>query len=154
MTETFDFSSLQNRFNKIKEIYLPESLKYIHAKTVDNFLFHADSFFMRNNKEEIFKTLTEYFENIDTRRIDNTADSLELFNKFIKPLATLYVDLKSFHLASRIWVILFLTILFIICLYFLHATIYFYIGILMIVFFLIGRQLNYKRQRKTYGFMH
>jgi hypothetical protein len=97
MTQTLDFSILQNRFSEIKELYSSDKLKYIHIKSVDNFLFHADSLYMKHHKEEIYKTLNEYFDIIDSTQVDNPSDSLQLFNKYIMPLSNLYSDVKGFQ---------------------------------------------------------
>lgn len=144
---------LQNRFVEIKESYSAENYKYIHVKTIDNFLFHADSF-MNHHKEEIHKTINEYLEIIGSTQINNIADSLQLFNKYIRPLTTLFTDLRGFHMASRLWIKLSWTLLIGILLYLLRASIYFYIVLIVLTIFILARQLYHSRQRKTYGFMH
>lgn len=153
MTREINFLPLQTRFTEIKESYSAENYKYIHVKTIDNFLFHADSF-MNHHKEEIHNTLNEYLEIIGTTQIDNIAESLQLFNKYIRPLTNLFTDLRGFHMASRLWIKLSWTILIGILLFLLKASLYFYIGLFVLTIFILVRQLYYSRQRKTYGFMH
>ena len=154
MTEEINFLTLQTRFKEIKEYYSTENYKYIHVRTIDNFLFHADYFFMKHHKDEIYKTLTQYFDIISSKQIDNITESLELFNKYIKPLTNLFIDLRDFHLAPRVWIILLWTLLAFVALFLVKASIYFYIGLLVLTILFIARQLYYSNQKKTYGFMH
>lgn len=74
-------STLQTRFAEIKDGYANENYKYIHVRTIDNFLSHADDFSMKYHRDEIHKALTEYFDVISSKQIKNVTDSLELFNK-------------------------------------------------------------------------
>ena len=154
MTEDITFINLKSRFAKIKEFYSTKNYKYIHVKTIDNFLFHADSFFMKHHKEEICKTLTQYFDIISLKQIDNTAESLNLFNKYVRPLTNLFSELKGFHMAARPWIIIFATLLVSVIFYLLRASIYFNIGLIAFVILLITRQSYFSRQKTTYGFMH
>ena len=143
MTDEMDFIILQNRFKEIKDLYSTKNYKYIHVKTVDNFLAHSDKSFMKHHKQEIFKTLNEYFNTIDSKEIDNITESLKLFNKYIGPLTILFSDLRGFHMAIRLWIILFWTLPFFIFLYFFNASIYFYIGLSALTFFLVARQFYF-----------
>jgi len=154
MTDEINFITLQNRFKGIKDFYSKENYKYIHVKTVENFLADSENFFMNQHKQEIFKTLTEYFDIIDLKQIDNISESLELFNKYIGPLTNLFSDLRGFHMAARLWTMLLWTLPFVILLYLLNASIYFYIGLAVLTILLVARQVYFKRQKKTYGFMH
>ena len=154
MTDEINFIALQNRFKDIKDFYSNENYKYIHFKTIDNFLAHSDIFLMKHHKQEIYSTLTEYFDIISSRQIDNINESLELFNKFIRPLTNLFSDLRGFHLASKLWIMILWALPFFILLYFLKASIYFYVGLVALIFLLAIRQLYFKRQKRTYGFMY
>ena len=109
---------------------------------------------MKHHKDEIYKTLTQYFDIISSKQIDNITESLELFNKYIKPLTNLFIDLRDFHLAPRVWIILLWTLLAFVALFLVKASIYFYIGLLVLTILFIARQLYYSNQKKTYGFMH
>ena len=154
MTDEMDFIILQNRFKEIKNLYSKKNYKYIHVKTVDNFLAQSDNSFMKHHKQEIFKTLVEYFNTIESKKIDNITESLELFNKYIRPLTILFIDCKGFHMAARLWIILLWTLSFFILLYFLNGSIYFYIGLAVLIISLVARQFYFLNQKKTYGFMH
>ena len=154
MIETINFLTLQNRFKQIKELYSSDRLKYIHIKSIDNFLFYADSFYMNHHKEEIHKTLSEYFDIISSTQVNNIRDSLQLFNKYIIPLTDLYKDLKGFKpiLHSRTIIIWTLPIL--VLLFLLKSGMSFYIGLVIVVCFVFVRQLYYIRLKKAYGLMY
>ena len=154
MTEEINFIALQNRFNEIKNFYPPKTIKYIHVRTVDNILAHANSFFMKHNKQEIFKALTEYLDIIGSKQIDNITDSLVLYDKYIRPLTNLFSDLRDFHMALPVWIMTLWLVPFYILLYFLKASIYFFVGLAALFILLVARQVYYTRQKKTYGFMH
>ena len=154
MTDEMDFIILQNRFKEIKDFYSTKNYKYIHVKTVDNFLAQSDNSFMKHHKQEIFKTLTEYFNIIDSKQIDNITESLKLFNRYIRPLTILFSDFRGFHMATRLWIILLWALPFFILLYFFNASIYFYIGLAALIILLVARQFYFLNQKKTYGFMH
>jgi hypothetical protein len=154
MTDEIIFSTLQRQFKQIKELYSSENYKYIHVKTIDNLLSNADSFFMKSQKEEIYKTLSEYFDIIGSKQIDNVTESLELFNKYIRPLTILYSDLKDFHIAPRPWIIVLWILFSFFMLFFLKASFYFYVSLTALIVLLLSRQIYFIRQKKTYGFMH
>jgi hypothetical protein len=154
MTDEINFIALQNRFKEIKSFYSRENYKYIHVKTVGNFLTHSEKFFMKQHKQEIFKTLTEYFDIINSKQIDNITESLELFNKYIRPLTNLFSDLRGFHMASRFWIMLLWTLPFFGLLYFLNASVYFYVVLASLIILIVARQVYFMKQKKTYGFMH
>jgi len=154
MTDEIKFITLQNRFKEIKGFYLKENYKYIHAGSVDNFLAHSDNFLIEHHKQEIFKTLTEYFDVISSKQIDNITESLKLFNKYIRPLAGLFSESRGFHMAIKLWIMILWALPFFILLYFLKASIYFYIGLGILLILLMIRQLYFKRQKKIYGFMY
>ncbi len=148
------FLTLSERFGNIKAQYDVGHRKYIHSKTVDNLLHHADSFSLKHHKDQIYITLAEYFDIIDTDHIDNTGDALNLFNKYINPLTILYADLRGFHLATKLWLIFVSAFLIFLLLYFLNTSIYFYIGLLILCLAAIFRQFYFERKGKTYAFMY
>ena len=154
MKDETDFFTLQTRFNKIKSLYAGRTQKYIHVKTVDNFLSHSDNFFMKEHRQQIFKLLTDYFDVIESKQINNITESLELFNRYIKPLANLFSELRGFHMAVRLWIILLWLLPIFILLYFLNASIYFYIPVVALVILFLARQVYFTRQNKTWGFLH
>ena len=154
MIEEINFGDLQNRFTEIKKLYPLNKQKYIHANTITNFLTHANEFFMKNDQQEIHKTLSEYFDILNSTKIENVTESLQVFNKYIKPLTLLYSDLRGFHMAIRLWVLFISSIAIFFLLYLLKATTYFYIGTFALALFFVARQLYFKSRQKTYGFMH
>ena len=154
MTEAINFSNLQNEFNAIKKLYSNKNYKYIHAKTIDNFIFFADSFFLNKDKEEIYRTLSEYFSILNSTEVDNVHDSLKLFKKYIAPLTSLYIDLKGFHLALKFWIISISTLSFFLILYLVKAPNYYYIGLGSIFIILVARQLYYGKKKMIYGFLY
>ena len=154
MTNEIKFITLQNRFKEIKDLYSKKNYKYIHVRTVDNFLAHSDNILIKHCKQEIFKTLTEYFDVISSKQINNITESLELFNKYIRPLTNLFSELRGFHMATKLWIMILWTLPFFILLYFLKSSIYFYIGLGALIILLMIRQLYLKRKKKTFGFMY
>jgi hypothetical protein len=154
MVETIDFLTLRNEFKKIKGMYPIESYKYIHTKTVDHFLFHADSFNLNQHRAEVFNTLTDYFQEVRSTNVMDIAGSLQLFNKYIKPISRLYIDTRDFHLAIKTWVICLWVLPFFILVYLIKGSFYFYIALSILTIFLFVRNLYYRSRKKTYGFMH
>ena len=155
MTDEIDFKTLQNRFKNIKELYSRANYKYIHSKTVDNFLYNADDSFMQTDKKEIYNRIVEYIEVINSsNQIDNAVQSVELYNEYIRPLTPFFTQLKGFHMAFRLWVVTLWTFCIFALLYLLSAPVYFYAIVVASFIFFISRQLFYDRKRKTYGFMH
>ena len=154
MTDEINFITLQNRFREIKEFYSAENYKYIHARTIENFLAYADSFSMKHQRQEIYSTLTEYFDMISFKQIDNIIESRKLFDKYIRPLTIFFCDLRGFHMAARLWIMIVWTVPIFVLLYLFKVSIYFYAGLAALIILLVVRQLYFKAQRKTYGFMH
>jgi hypothetical protein len=154
MKDETDFFTLQTRFKEIKSFYPGANLKYIHVKTVDNFLSHSDIFFMKEHKQQIFKLLTDYFDVIESRQIDTVSKSLELFSRYIKPLANLFSESRGFHMVMRPWIILLWLLPIFILLYFLNASIYFYAPVVALATLFFARQVYFTRQNKPWGFLH
>ena len=154
MNGDHDFATLRKRFKNIKEQYDPGDLKYIHSKTVDNLLYHADSFLLNHHKDKIHLTLINYFDAIEMNNINNVSTSLELFNKYIKPLTKLYVDLKEFHLVIKFWILLTWVIPISILLYFVNAAFSLYLGLFIFYLVAIFRNFYFKRRKKTYAFLY
>ena len=154
MTETINFSNLQNEFNVIKKLYSNKNYKYIHAKTIDNIIYFADSFFMNKDKEEIHSTLSGYFSILTLDQVNNIHDSLKLYKTYIEPLTNLYSDLKGFHLSVKYWIISLVTLSVFVILYLVKASTYYYIVLAVIAILLVIRQLYYGEKRQLYGFMY
>jgi hypothetical protein len=154
MTNEIDLPYLRKRFNKIKEFYSTENYKYIHAKTIDNFLSNADNFFMKRDQQEVYDTLNEYLDRINSSQVDNITESLQLFNQYIRPLTPFFKQLKGFHMAFRFWIVILWTLCLFGLLYLLRVHFYFYIVLTALIIFFVARQLYYDKKKKTYGFMH
>ena len=154
MTDDIDLLSLRKRFTEIKEFYSTEKGKYIHAKTIDNFLSNADNFFMKRDQQEGYDILNEYLERINLSQVDNITESLQLYNQFIRPLTPFFKQLKGFPMAFRFWIVILWTICLFGLLYLLKVSFYFYIVLTVLVIFFFVRQLYFDKKKKTYGFMH
>ena len=154
MTGDQDFAKLRERFKNIKEQYDSGNLKYIHSKTIDNLLYHADSFWLNHHKNQIDSTLTEYFDTIEANHIASVYDALELFNKYIRPLTKLYADLREFHLAIKFWILLTWALPIFLLLYFVDASYYFYAGLFILYALAIFRNYYFESKKKTYAFLY
>jgi len=154
MTDEIDLPSLRKRFNEIKEFYSTENYKYIHAKTIDNFLSNADNFFMKRDQQEVYDILSEYLDRINSYQVDNITESLQLFNQYIRPLTPFFKQLKGFHMAFRFWIVILWTLCLFGLVYLLKVSFYFYIVLGVLFIFFIARQLYFDKKKKTYGFMH
>ena len=149
MTNEQNSITLNERFRNIKDQYDPKHLKYIHSKTVDNLLYHTDSFSLNHHKDQVHLALSKYFDTIEVNYVNNISTSLELFNKYIRPLTKLFSDLKGFHLTVKFWIISSWTIPIFIFLYFVGVPIYFYVGLAIIYIVVIIR--NYYFDSNTMG---
>jgi hypothetical protein len=109
---------------------------------------------VKHHREEIYKTFTEYFDIVGSKQISDIGESLELFNKYICPLANLFIDLRGFRLAPKPWVVLLWTLFVSVVLCLFDASLYFYLGLLVVTILIIVRQLYYSKKAKTYGFMY
>ena len=154
MIEDNIFEKLRERFKTIKKRYDLRSLKYIHSRTVDNLLHHSDTFWLNHHKDQIHRTLTEYFDAIDLTHIGSVSDSLELFNKYLRPLTKLYADLKDFHLMIKYWILLTWALPVFLLLYLVDASYYFYVGLFILYALLIFRNYYFESQNKTYAFLY
>jgi hypothetical protein len=154
MTEEINFKILQNRFNEIKDFYSSENYKYIHARTVENFLAHADNFSIKRHRQKIYNTLWKYFDIISSTQIDNVAESQKLFDAFIRPLTIIFSESIGFHTAVRLWIMIVWAVPVFALLYLIKAPVYFYTGLAVFIILLLIRQLYFNAQKKTQGFMY
>jgi len=116
LTISDKFQSLVNRYPKNK-------LKYIHYRTVQNFIFHLDNVSDNFQRDKITKSLTEYIELIDQSSvISNAIDAKELFQQYLEPIGNIYQQQLNFHISIKPATLLFLGIPLFLFLYLLKAS--------------------------------
>ena len=144
-----------SKFKEIIKSYPKNRLKYIHWKSVRNFIYHLNNFPDNPDKSKIEIRLLEYIEIVDKSSVINTSqDSLNLFNAYLQPTGKLYEHYLDFHVVAKTSTILFGSLIIVVALYFLNANYLFYIGLIFIDFTIIYRHYYFAKQMKSYSLMY
>jgi hypothetical protein len=82
---------LRNKYSALVSILDKKQQKYIHSKSVNNFISHLERFPDIADQKNAEMKINEYLEFITTSQTDiDDALGIELFDKYVSPLGTLY----------------------------------------------------------------
>ena len=146
--------ALSERFQKTKASFSKDLHKYIHAKTVDNFINHIDKFTYDAQKENVYESLSEYIDHVDSLTMLNAETAKETFAKYLSPLTILYSDHNDFHLAIKPFWIILATIFGVLILYFTNVPYYSYFVFIAIILLIEARQIYFQKQKKLYSILY
>ena len=156
MSDIQKLSKLSNKFQQTKDSLPKDKHKYLHVKTVENFIYHLGDFSSDSQKEMAYNALTKYinFINETTIKITNAKESHKIFEKFLAPLVDSYVDSLGFRLAIKPWIWVLWTLIIFLVLYSFVNFLLLFSGLFTIDLIILFRQIYYHRQKKLYSFMH
>ena len=146
---------ISEKFKSVVNYYPRNKLRYIHYKTVQNFIFHLDNFSDNFQKDKIAKSLIEYIDLIDQSAIvGNATEARELFQTYLEPIVNVYEKQLNFHLTIKPTTVLFFAIPLFLFSYMLKASIVYYFGLLALIIPLIARHFYYESKRLVYSIMY
>ena len=144
--------NLSLKFDNVMNYYPKNKRKYIHWKSLRNFIYHLDTFPNERQKNKIQNTLLEYLQLINERSvIEDSKDSLKYFKEYLQPIGQLYEDNLKFHIIAKTSTIVFWSSLALIVFYFLNVPYSLSIGLLSVDFLLFVRHYYYARQKRCYS---
>ena len=146
--------ALLERFQKTKASFSADRHKYIHTKTVNNFINHIDNFTYDAQKENAYKSLMVYIDHVDNLTILDAKTAKEIFAKYLDPLVTLYSDHNDFHLAIKPFWIILATGLGLLALFLINAPMYYFFVFISIIFLIEARQIYFQKQNKLYCILY
>jgi hypothetical protein len=145
-----DINILEEEFDKLKYIYLLSKQKYLHIKSVGHFLFHFNCLTNEEDKIIVYNNLSAFIKDAKESIIYNGSDSYHLYKRYLEVVANLYSNKLGFSIAILPSYILLITIIFTILIWALHASIYFYLGLLVFDFALLLRNYLLDKQKKSF----
>lgn len=151
MTDNQNLLILSKRFEDITSSYPLKLHKYIHTRSVRNFLFQLDKLESEWAHQRIYNQLDNYFDLIDESFIEDNSESIMLYDKFILPIAKTFNQFIPLHLVIRTRLVVMFSIIPLLLLYMFKSSLYFSILLIAIDIVLYARQLYYKNQKSSYG---
>lgn len=144
-------SKLLETKNQVSNLQSGWNLKYLHFRSVDNFIFHFDQINNEADKQWIFDTLINYF--IVCKEIDEVVDremGNQLYSEFLDKIANYYRYKLNFIMAiNKVGYFIFFLIIFFLAGFLFSFLIASFI-IPMYILFLIYIDRKQK-QKKVYG---
>ena len=141
--------SIRYQFDLIANSLDAKHKRYIHSKSLENFIIHLNEFTISEEKELIRKLISEYLETIVKSDIDS-ATGIEFYDKYISPLGGKYKKIGFISIVPIRYLFVFsIMVDSLLYLAFFHFP-YPLVTILVIVYFLIV-QNRYYRRNKVYG---
>jgi hypothetical protein len=145
-----DINILKQEFEDLKYLYLLSKPKYLHIKSVDHFLFQFESLTNEEDKIIVYYNLSAFIKDAKESIIYNGSDSYHLYKRYLEEVAKLYRNKLSFSIAILPSYIFLITIIFTILIWALHASLYFYFGLLVFDFTLLLRNYILDKQKKSF----
>ena len=147
--------TISEKFQLVITLYPKSKLKYIHYKTVRNFIFHFEDLNDGFQKNEIAKSLNEYMELLSQSAIiDNAIEAREIFQKYLQPIGIIFEEQLNFHITMRPTTLLFFTLPLFLFLYLLKVPTGYYIGLLVLTVYIIARHIYFDRKKRIYSIMY
>ncbi len=146
--------TLYNNFEQIKNSIPPSKLKYVHPKTVNNFIFHLDKFSYEAEKQKVYDRLTKYFDYLNNARVEDAITSQSAFIEYIQPLTNIYSDYLDFHMAVKPWIMILFTFVIALCLYYFNASFWTYIASSSVLLLLVARHFYFQKKQRLYSIMY
>ena len=119
--------------------------------SVKNFLLHLEKLESESAYEKIYKQLSNYFDLIDEKLIEDRNNAIMHYEKYIMPIAKTFEEYIHFHLVIKTRFITLICFFLSIVLYAFKSSFYYYLFLIAIYISIYFRQLYYERQKKTYG---
>jgi hypothetical protein len=141
--------SIRYQFDLIVNSLDAKHKRYIHSKSLENFIIHLNDFTISEEKELIHKLISEYIEVIVKSEI-NSVTGIEFYDKYISPLGGKYKVIGFISIVPIRYLFVFSimvdSLLYLAFFNFPYPS----VTILVIVYFLIV-QKRYYRRNKVYG---
>ena len=151
MVDNQNLVALSKRFDDITSNYPVQLHKYIHIRSVRNFLFQLDKVESEWTRQSIYYQLDNFFDLIDERFIEDNSESIMLYDKFILPIAKTFNQCIQLHLVIKIRFVVMFSLIPLILLYLFDNSLYLLILLVAIDIAFYVRQLFYENQRSLYG---
>lgn len=147
-----DFININLRLDSLTKTIVKEKRKYYHLKSIFNFLLYLPLIKNPTTQRFVIEKLDNYFDYVETQSIEGIHESLDVFNKFIKPVGEIYETEFGFFIMIKPWILNISIIILGLILYSFHNRILFIIfgAITALGCFYLGGKF-YKN--KTYAFM-
>lgn len=130
--------------------------RFIHPKTITNFLFHFQYLKDKKRKDHVYKNITDYLEvlsNLEVVDIDAKSGAI-FFEKFISPIINYYDVYRGFSVYLK-WSYFIIVIFLVFSLLFIAKISLSYICLLGLLAVTILFRNRYKEKlHKTYGVFH
>jgi hypothetical protein len=83
---------------------LPSSYKkYYHLKSIENFLYNFDKLSDEESKQYVKDLLAECIDYYQCHSISNVFESLDIFQKYLKPVGQVYERQLNFSITIKPW---------------------------------------------------
>lgn len=128
--------------------------KYFHVKTVENLIFHFDSISNESDKNWVYQSLVNYFDDCkDSAALVNKEKSKQLFYKHLDKITDYYTNALGFSLLLNRSIVYFFYLA-IICISSYYFSMIVALAVISLILIQISYSINKTRLKKVYGLFY
>ena len=148
-----EITDFQIEINALKDVLDSRHKKYYHLNSIENFLFHFNNL-NNDNREIVLQLLIQCFNYYKTHSIRDIYESLDVFQRYLKPIGKIYELQLGFSIFIKPWLFLLYIIPGYVLVYYLfdnnHIILYFFSLIVLsfIIYFFVKLS-----NKKLYAFL-
>ena|SRR5688572_1047583 len=153
-----DIQEVKEVFSLLDSSLNPRQKKYIHFRSMQNFLYHYDNLPSNKIKEQICILFAEYIDDIQSNSYNYKGpDSYLLASKFLDKMSESYTHYLGFKSFLRIKYVIVFSILGDGLIYFFirdHIRVYFPVVTLILLTYYVYTTIAFGRKKKIFGIFY
>ena len=154
MTQEIDSQSLLIRLQELKLNYPEDNQKYLHTKSIENFLVYFDKIKPHSKQRFVYENISNFLTEAENETINSVGDCQILYSQYILKVGQLYSLKLSFSYAGTYKLIGIIFSIPIIGIFILKLSPLFYLADLILFLTIIIFQNRSEKKKKTWGFLY
>lgn len=149
-----EIAIIRQEIRALKNTLDSSDRKYYHLHSIENFLYHFNALTDNESKEYIQELLSNCIEYYNYHSIPNAIESLDIFQKFLKPAGKIYERQLNFFILIKSWLLTLYILVgyLIVFLLFNNNRIATLIFLFIVLIFIVFLGVKFS-QRKLYAFL-
>lgn len=100
-----EIAAIRREVRALKNTLYSSDRKYYHLHSIENFLHHFNALADNESKKYIQELLSNCIEYYNYHSIPNVIESLDIFQKFLKPAGKIYERKLNFFILIKPWLL-------------------------------------------------
>lgn len=154
MTQFTDEKFFLETFNRLKDSIPKKEWQYYHIESLENFIYHLNSFSNDRTRNRVMESLINYMNVITEISRKEDVDYINIYRdlnrKYIYPLGNIYSDELGFVLKPDVHILLLALIVLFIIMYFLLSLALAVVIIIVLAGFIFFYYSQKLKQKKFY----